>query len=396
MAKLTKSYIDKLSPDPVRDRLVWDDQLPGFGLRISRGGNLAYVAQYRNAEGRSRRITLGRHGLLTPSEARQKARRVLADARDGVDPLAERQRAREGHTVAELCARFLADHARLRSKPSSVRVQTGLINNCILPALGSRKIAFLTRQDVLRFHSSMRRTPYQANRCLSILRTAFNLAEDWGLRPELSNPCHRIKRFPEPGRQRFLSETELARLGEALRRGEEAGSVPRECIPAFRLYILTGCRHDEIRLLKWTDVDLDRRVLKLPDSKTGPRIVHLSAPAIQVLSSIERRSEWVIPSPVDSNKPYGHLNRSWQVIRKIAGLEDVRIHDLRHSFASIGAAQGQSLLMIGLLLGHKQITTTQKYAHLADDPVRAANERIGSLIHATMTGAGGDVIQLRR
>ncbi len=396
MPKLTKAYIDKLAPHPNRNRLIWDDQVPGFGVRVNRGGSVAFVLQYRNAEGRSRRLTLGPYGVLTPSQARQKACRLLIDVLDGKDPSDERRRARDGETVADLCEKFLADHARPRSKPSSVRVQTRLINSCILPRLGNRKIAFLTRQDVLRFHSSMSRTPYQANRCLSILRKAFNLAEDWGLRPEFSNPCHRIKRFSEPGRERFLSETELARLGEALRRAEEAGSVPRECIPAFRLYILTGCRHGEIRLLKWTDVDLDRGVLELPDSKTGPRTVHLNAPAIRVLSSIERRSEWVIPSPVDSNKPYGHLNRSWSVIRKIAGLGDVRIHDLRHSFASIGAAQGQSLLMIGLLLGHKQITTTQKYAHLADDPVRAANERIGSLIDATMTGARGHVIQLRR
>jgi integrase len=231
---------------------------------------------------------------------------------------------------------------------------------------------------------------------LSILRKAFDLAEDWGLRPEFSNPCRRVKRFPEPGRVRFLSEIELARLGEALREAEEAASVPPECIPAFRLYILTGCRHDEIRLLRWAYVDLDRCILNLPDSKTGPRIVHLNAPAVQVLKSIDRRSEWVIPSPINSSKPYGHLHRSWRVIRRSAGLEDLRIHDLRHAFASIGAAQGQSLLVIGSLLGHKQITTTQKYAHLADDPVRAANERIGSLIAATMNGTDGEVIQLRR
>ena len=394
MSKLTKRFVESIRPG-AKELVVWDRDLPGFGLRVLPSGRKTYVLQYRS-RGLSRRLTMGMHGVLTPMEARAEAMRLLANIRQGADPAADRRAARGAANLVNLAARYLADHAEIRKKPRSVAEDQRMLEKFILPGLGKRKVAEITRSDVARLHNSLRRTPYQANRCLSVLRKAFDLAEDWGLRPEFSNPCRRVKRFPEPGRVRFLSEIELARLGEALREAEEAASVPPECISAFRLYILTGCRHDEIRLLKWAYVDLGRGVLNLPDSKTGPRTVHLNAPAVKVLKSIERRSEWVIPSPIDSSKPYGHLHRSWRVIRRSAGLEDLRIHDLRHSFASIGAAQGQSLLVIGSLLGHKQITTTQKYAHLADDPVRAANERIGSLIAATMNGTEGEVIQLRR
>ncbi len=244
------------------------------------------------------------------------------------------------------------------------------------------------RLDVVRFHNSLGKTPYQANRVLAVLSKMFNLAERWGLRPDGSNPVRHVDRFRERKRERFLSETELARLGKTLAEAEAAGTERPPTIAAIRLLVFTGCRLSEILSLRWEHVDFERRCLRLADSKTGPRVVPLNAPALKVLAELEQGdTPWVIRGRKQA-APLVNLGKPWRRIREGAELGDVRIHDLRHSFASVAAGSGHSLVVIGALLGHRQATTTHRYAHLSDDPVRTASEVVGARIEAAMAARG--------
>jgi integrase len=383
--KLTKRTVDQTEPG-TGQIFVWDTEVAGFGLRVLPSGQRSYVIQYR-ARGRSRRMTLGKHGALTPQTARKMAIRHLAAVRDGADPLEARQEHSQAPTVRELADRYLSEHARVKKKPSSQEFDERTIERVIVPAFGTVKVRDVTGEDVGRLHHSLSKTPVMANRVLALLSKMFNLAERWELRPDHSNPCRHIERYREHKRQRFLSPTELARLGEALSRTEEEGAEIRAAVLAIRLLILTGARRGEILNLKWDYVDLDARRLVLPDSKTGPKIIPLNAPAVDLLSDLaeEGGSEWVIPG-LRPRQPLVGLTRIWYRIRKEAKLEDVRLHDLRHSFASVAAGTGVPLLVIGRLLGHTQAVTTSRYAHLADDPLREATEKIGAQVAAALSG----------
>jgi integrase len=237
----------------------------------------------------------------------------------------------------------------------------------------------VTRADIAKIHHDLRHIPYDANRCLEIISKMFSLAEMWGLRPEGTNPRKHIKKYPEEKRERFLSAAELRRVGDVLREMEDEGIELSSAITAVRLLILTGCRLGEIMTLKWEYVDFAGKALRLPDSKTGAKVVHLGQPAIDVLKKIERveKNPWVIVG-TKSGARLSDLQPFWQRVRARAGLKDVRIHDLRHTFASTAVAAGQGLPMIGKLLGHTQVQTTARYAHLAVDPVKDAAERIAS------------------
>jgi integrase len=229
----------------------------------------------------------------------------------------------------------------------------------------------------------MRERPTAANRVLALLSKMMNLAERWGLRPDGSNPCRHVERYRETKRERYLSEAELARLGAALAAAEQTGAEEPEVVAALRLLVFTGCRMGEILGLCWECVDFERRCLNLPDSKTGAKTVPLNVPALEVLAGLERRSEYVIPGR-DPRHALVNLSKPWDRIRVAAKLEGVRIHDLRHSFAAVAAGSGHSLLIIGGLLGHKQAQTTRRYAHLSDDPLRAASEAVGGRIAAAL------------
>ncbi len=232
----------------------------------------------------------------------------------------------------------------------------------------------------------MRGIPGGANRTLALLSKMFNLAELWGLRPDGTNPCRHVERYRERKIQRFLSDEELARLGNALERAERDDLASCSAIAAIRLLIYTGCRSSEILGLRWEHIDQQRNLLRLPDSKTGARIVPLNAPALAVLSQLERNGfPWVLPG----RRPRSHLvnlSKPWDSIRKLARLHGLRLHDLRHSFASVGASSGLGLPMIGKLLGHTQAATTQRYAHLADGPLRKASEAIAAHLENAMNG----------
>ena len=393
MTKLTNRTVAATRPRD-RDVFVWDDELPGFGLRVKPSGVKSYVIQYRNRHNDSRRITIGRHGVIGPENARRKAKKMLADVQDGADPATERKDDREAPTVAELAEKYLREHAAPHKKPRSVEEDQRLLRLHVLPALGRKKVAGITRADITGLHHAMRDTPGAANRTLALLSKMMNLAEKWGLRLDGSNPCRHVDKYPERKMERFLSGDELGRLGAILSEAERTATELTSVIAAIRLLMFTGARLGEILNLRWDQVDPERTCLRLPESKTGAKVIHLNAPALEVLNGIERDgSPWVIAGR-DPDKPLVNLRKPWHRIRAKAGLEGVRLHDLRHSFASVGAAGGLSLPMIGALLGHTQAATTQRYAHLAADPLKQAADMIGKRIAAAMRGESGEVVEL--
>jgi len=366
---------------------LWDDDVRGLGVRIFPSGRKTFVVVYR-VHGRQHLITLGACGILTLHQARAKAQKTLADlVIEGLDPLAERKAKAQSSTVEELAQRYLAEHAEVKKKAKSAKMDRQILRDHVVPKLGRLKVVDVNRQHVGSLHHSLRETPYMANRTLALVSKMMNLAERWGLRPDGSNPCRHVEKFKEAARERYLTMEEFARLTQALAEGEESGSEGQHAIAAIRLLILTGCRLGEILQLRWEHVDFDNGRLHLPDSKTGAKTVFLSTVAQQVLRQVPRTGSnpWVI----EGRKPQTHLRDlkgPWRRIRERADLPDLRIHDLRHSFAAVGAGLGLSLPMIGKLLGHSQPQTTARYAHLAADPMHEAADRIGERLAGLLGG----------
>lgn len=365
MAKLTKRTIDAAKPDETRDYFMWDDDMPGFGLRVLKSGKKTYQVQYRHA-GRTRRNAIGMHGKITPDEARKLAKELLGRVAKGDNPAEERAIHRGASSVSEVCERFMSEYVPIHCKDSTAYEYRRSVELFIKPAIGTRKVPDIVRADIAKIHHDMKDKPYQANRTLGILSVLFNQCEVWGLRPDGSNPCRHVKKYEEKKRERFLSEEELQRLWQTLDDCEREGTESASACNAFRLLILTGCRLGEIQTLKWDYIKPDG--IYLPDSKTGAKKLYIGEQVQDLLGTIERQEE----NPyVISGKRGGHyltdLQKPWRRLRKQAELNDVRIHDLRHSFASFGLASGLSLTEIGKLLGHSQVQTTARYAHLAEE-----------------------------
>ena len=381
MPNLTKRTVDSLRPRET-DYFFWDDNLAGFGVRVMRSGKKSYVVQYRSG-GRTRRNAFSRVGTMTPDEARKHARELLVAVDKGQDPVAEIEAQRRTPTVAALSDRFLTEHVAHRCKPSTIGEYRRSVNLFIKPALGTFKVGDVKRADIAKLHSDMHAIPYQANRTLGVLSKMFNLAEIWGLRPDGSNPCRHVRKYPERKRERYLTIEEIGRLGRALDAAERDGSEGKPVIAAIRLLMLTGARLGEIQTLKWDYVRED--YLALPDSKTGAKRVVLGKEAAEVLRRIERMpgNPYVIVGTLPAQH-WTDLQRPWRRLRRNAHLPGLRIHDLRHTFASVAAGGGESLAAIGKLLGHTQVQTTARYAHLAPDPVRATADRVASEIHSAM------------
>ena len=381
--KITKRAVDQLQGDGT-ETFYWDDDLPGFGVRIRSSGRKYYVAQFR-ADGRMSRITLGRHGAVSTETARRRAMAAISEAKGGGDPAAAGDARRKAPTMKQLGRRFLEDYVPDHCKPSTAYEYGRSVRFFIEPRIGKRKVRDIKRSDIAELHHALRETPYQANRTLGVLSKMFSLAEMWGMRPDGSNPCLHIKRYKEEKRERFLSAEEFARLGKVLDETLRDGSETRSAVVAIRLLMLTGCRLSEIQKLRWEHVDLEAGELLLPDTKTGGRAVPLAPSAVRLLESLPRHDDnpWVIAG----RKPGSHLTdlqHPWRRIREKAELDDVRIHDLRHSFASRALALGEGLPMIGKLLGQTQVQTTARYAHLARDTVKASAARIGDSIHSDL------------
>lgn len=301
LAKISKRPVDALRPDQARDTFLWDDAIPGFGVRCRPSGRKIYLLKYR-AGRRQRWLTLGAHGVITADQARARALRHKADIGDGVDPSGEKQERRREPTIADLADRYLAEHVDVHNKLSTQAEMRRLVNVRIKPALGAKRITELNRPDVAKWHHAMAATPYEGNRALACLSKMLNLAATmWELRPD--NPCKGIRRFPERVHDRHLDENELQRLGEALAAAEEDGSERPETICIIRLLAATGMRLGEACGLAWDDVDLKARTIRLRDAKAGPRTVQLGAAAVAVLAAAPDRDGYLASAALDPEKP---------------------------------------------------------------------------------------------
>ena len=407
-SQITKRLIDSLKPRET-EYFVWDGSLPGFGARVQVTGSVSYVVKYRAGSGRSaptRRLTLAKVGTITPDEARTLAKKTLGSVAHGADPAAQRAADKRASTLAEVAEQFLTEHVEAKRSASSAKSYRDLLERLAIPELGKRKAEKITTAEVHRLHSKHSRSPYQANRLLRVLSSLFGFAAKAHVVPVGFNPCRGIEHFPEEGRERYLTTLELAQIGEAIREAETIGlpytvdatkpkakHAPKEAdrrtvigphaAGALRLLIFTGARLREILHLKWEHVDFERGLLLLPTSKTGKKTIVLNAPALAILNALPRSGEYVIAgTSVDS--PRSDLKKPWKAVAARAGLTGVRIHDLRHTHASVGAGAGLGLPIIGKLLGHTQTATTQRYAHLDNDPLKKASEHIGSRLAAAM------------
>jgi integrase len=419
IAKLTTRTVDAARAG-TRPYIIFDAEVRGFGLRVMPSGFKSWIIEYRpRGAGRDagkKRLTLGSYPTLTAAQARKIAKDTLAGVRSGVDPLAERAALRAQASVSELAPRFLAEHVERLRKPSTARLYRLVINGYLLPQFGSRQMASLTRAEVLKLHSSMTGTPVLANRTVAVLGSMLSWAAKAGLVPDGFNPAAKIEKNPEKGREKYLSTTEIERLGAALRDAETIGipwlvdethpkakHIPKagrrtvlspHVIAAVRLLLLLGTRLGEILNLRWGEIDFERGLLLLPDSKTGKKTIILNAPSLAVLEGVPRIGEFVIagraPRPGQRERPRKDIGNAWRAIRRHAGLDGLRLHDLRHSFASVGAGAGLGLPIVGKLLGHTSATTTQRYAHLDADPLRRASNAISATIAAAMDGKKGD------
>ncbi|MFT6558344.1 tyrosine-type recombinase/integrase [Sneathiella sp.] len=384
MTRLSKRTIDALDASD-KDYFVWDATLPGFGVRVMPTGRKSFLIQYRDQAGRTRRKSLGRFGTVTAEEAKTEARELLSSVARGKNPAEEAKRKKGALTVSQLCEKFMRDYVPTLCKESTAKEYRRCVDLFICPAFGSDLAEDITRSEIADLHHKHRDKPYQANRTLGVLSVLFNQAEVWDIRPDGSNPCRHVKKYEEKKRERYLSPEEFKRLGETLVKLENEKDTPQAAINCIRLLILTGARLGEIQTLKWDYIK--GNVAYLPDSKTGAKRLPLGSAAQAILKGIERIDG--NPYVITGKKAGSHLTdmqKPWRRIRKAAKIEDVRIHDLRHSFASIAVGSGESLPMIGKVLGHSQVQTTARYAHLADDPVQVSVDKVSGDIAALMGG----------
>lgn len=403
-AKLTKRTVESQAPGE-RDQFIWDTELKGFGLKITPAGNRIYIVQYRAKEyGTStRRYTMGRHGTpWTTDQARTQAKKILGDIANGLDPQKIRTQQQTAITIADLCDQYILEGCEGK-KPSTLATDKGRIERHIKPLLGNKKVKDLTRNDVKRFMADIAKGKTAidaktgsrgraivsggkgtATRTVGLLGGILSFAVGEGIRDD--NPVHGVKRYSDRKREHYLSHEDLVRLGEALTLAESNGESPI-AIAAIRLLALTGCRKSEVLTLLWKNVDFDNGCLRLPDTKTGEKVIMLGAPALKLLATIQpvENCPFVFPSLKTGRHLVG-LPKVWLRVRKLANLNSTRLHDLRHSFASIGASSGMGLQLVGKLLGHTDPKTTARYAHIADDPARVAANSISTQIASSMDG----------
>ena len=385
MPKITKRAVDALTPSGSKPTFLWDDALAGFGVKVLPSGPKRYLVKYRTQGGGrmvpQRWLMLGTHGQITPDQARQMAQQALAAVARGEDPQAVKFKRRSAPTLKDLWDRFEQEHLPLRKPHTQYdyrRIWIGILE----VRFGNERVEALSSSEVDRFHKSLSTRPYRANRALALLSRLMNLAEVWEMRQQHTNPCRAVDKFAEKPRQRFLSQSEIQAMNEAA----EALVVEQRISPgaanSIKLLLLTGARVSEILGAKWVWVDRERKVIALPDSKTGKKLIYLSGAALEVLDQqcvLSTNSEFVFPSR-DEGKHFVGLPKNWAKVCDRAGLEGVRLHDLRHTAASIAVGQGASLPLIGKLLGHTQAQTTLRYAHVDVDPALVAANEIGAAI----------------
>jgi integrase len=401
--RITKRTVDALAPTD-RDFVKWDGELKGFGVRIRPSGAKSFIAFYRTG-GRnslSRKVTIGAVGKIEVEKAREVARKILAGAELGHDHAAEKAKARAEKSVSELCDLYLAEGCETK-KRSTVDVDRGRIARHIKPLLGKKRVGEVTRVDVDRFMRDVAAGKTAANiktgkfgraiveggkgtatRTVGLLGGIFTFAVERGFRTD--NPVRGVKRYPDKKSETFLAHAELTQLGAALSAAEAHGGNS-SAIAIIRLLAFTGSRKSEIAKLKWSEIDFERGYLSLADTKTGQKIKQIGAPALEVLSGLPRvdGSPFVFPASTGSNAFQG-VDKVWRKVRVAAGFPKLRLHDLRHSYASAGLARGDNLSVIGAILGHTDVKTTSRYAHLAADPVKVAADNISRSVQAAFDG----------
>ena len=406
--KLTKRVIDAIAPVE-KPTVFYDSDLTGFCLKVLPSGTKRWCVEYRSgAGGRSvgkTRMVLGSTSAMTPDQAREAARKLLASVALGQDPARKRSSERAMPTFAEFAERYLTEEAEAKLKPRTVVNYRIYLRKHAAPLLGTRKLDALDSADVSKLHRKIgKTTPMTANRVVEFVGSVFRYAAICGLVAKGHNPASHVQAFREQRRERFLSSAELGRLGDAIREAETVGipwvvdkdqpnakHIPKNgrtkigphVAAALRLLILTGARLREILELKWEYVDLQRGLLLLPDSKTGQKAIILNAPAVAILEKLPRVDDYVIASDI-AGQPRHDLNKPWKLVSTQSGLAGVRIHDLRHTHASYGAGAGLGLPIIGKLLGHSEPATTARYAHLDNDPLRRASNEIAAQIGRAM------------
>ena len=402
LIRIMKTTVDAAKPEATR-YTVWDDKLKGFGLRVTPGGVKTYVARYRTRGGRAgqlQQVTVGRHGKLTPDQARADADKIIAAATLGEDPADARAKARADITVEQLCEVYFAEGCNTK-KASTLYTDRGRVKRHVLPLLGSRRVASVTQAHIEAFmrdvaggktamvvktkkrgKSVVKGGQGTAARTLGLLGAIFAFAVARHLRTD--NPVRGVRRHKDRRMTRFLSHAEMGALGDALNAAAKA-KANDSALAIIRLLAVSGCRKSEITNLQWSEVDARLGYLRLHDSKTGQKNVAVGASVVAILGKIARtESPYVFPADGAPDRPFQAVDKTWRVVRAAAGLSDVRLHDLRHSFASTGLSAGHGLQLLGKLLGHNDVTTTSRYAHVADDPMRAAANDIAALIDEAM------------
>jgi len=449
--RISKRTVDAFEADPealtaqgiVKDAYLWDDALPGFGVKATGAGNKVYLYQFRDEKGKTRRMTIGGHGKpWTPEKARKAAEDYAAQAQlakngqvDG--PAKKRKNARKKFgTVRETVPEYFEERMHKgKLKESTRKEYERLFESHLYPKYGNQELSDIDQGEIEKLHRGLRNTPYQANRLVAAMGGLFT----WAIRNRIyegANPCSFVEKYGEDKRERFLSPAEMARLGNALADDE---NVRPSAVGVTRLLVLTGMRKGEALNLKWDCVDLEKGLVRLSDSKTGAKSIPLSAPAKEALVKTAnfriKDNPYVFPG-VKKGRPLVGLQKIWERWRNAAtvaiwsddtdvaplveklreelermptvkevrnlakkrkiklprGMDDIRIHDFRHSFASVGASAGDSLVVLGSILGHKNQATTQRYAHLYDDARQAAADRIGGQIAAGLAGEEGEVV----
>ncbi|HYD67571.1 tyrosine-type recombinase/integrase [Azospirillum sp.] len=433
-ARISKRVVDGTQPSE-RDVFVWDTEAKGFGLKVTPAGKKVYILQYRVGGGSStpKRYTIGPHGTFTPDSARTEAERLLRLAAEGKDPADDKRKVREkALTIADLADRYLSDHVEVKNRPTTAAEFRRLLDKHIKPALGRLAVEKVTSADVAKLHHKMRSTPRQANQTAAVLSKMFSLAEVWHLRPKRSNPCEGIERYREVKRERFLTEAEIAEIGQILakREGIEHPSI----LNALRLLLLTGCRLSEVLGLRWEEVDLEAGALAIPEErgKAGGRLHPIGAQIIAFMSELKRDGKWVFPSPNDPKKPLpkSTITHAWERIREAAtvamwrdlpntptgalvaeleqqlkrtptyaecqeaaaranlalpaGITDARLHDMRHTVGTYAGQAGANAFLVRDKLGHKTLAMTGRYVNRDADPLRDLSDKVEGRISAAL------------
>jgi len=378
-----KAALVSLSPDPAKESTYWDTQVPTLCLRVFPSGVKTFAVKYR-LNGRQSFIKLGRLGELTIEDARRKALAVRQEVTDGIDPAKAKAR---GMTVTE-AARRMMDERGPKLRPKTISNYQQIINTRIIPRLGNLPIAALTVSDIAAFHTRASGTPRQTNISLSVLSIICKQAEKWGERPLGSNPCQHQEKYPEQARHRYLSDTEITAIGEALDRLH--GRHSEAAIDALRLIMLTGARKGEILNLRWEQVDLEGRTLRFEPSehKTGgatrAKQIPVGEAAIELLKARQGEGGYVFQGQFGG--PLEDIKRLWNAVRVEANVPDVNIHDLRHTWGAVATSGGHALQTIGAVMGHRNPSTTARYAHVAPSPAARAVEETSAKIAAAMGG----------